>query len=254
MRLMLAGDIHASRTHAGSLFEHATAHDVDAIFALGDFGYWPRWAGGHRFLKRVEDLTQHSGVTMYWLDGNHEDHEMLRRHHIGDGFIPTHIPYRTNRPETPRFFYSPRGHAWTWGRYRFMSMGGAYSTDRKWRSLGEDYFLEETITDEDVDRATAQGPIDILLTHDTPGLTERLTDLVIEHGREDKFDPEAKPNREQLARVIDVARPSHLFHGHYHINYSEQLDGIRITGLGRDGSGVDSWTIIDTGTDPADWS
>lgn len=249
-RIMIAGDTHANRTHLTYLFETALSQDVEKIFVVGDFGYWPRWAAGQRFLKLAEDLTIVYGIELYWLDGNHEDHHAMKSFTPNnDGFVKIHSPYRTPKTDA-KVFYAPRGHVWNWDGITFMSVGGAYSVDKDYREIGEDYFLEEVITDRDIERAikNADGKqIDVMLTHDTPGVTDMLRSELWRIGREYKLDPDAEHNRSQLGRIVQSVNPKYLYHGHYHLNYSETLpNGTVIQGLDRDTTENESWTIIDT--------
>lgn len=253
-RIMIAGDTHANRSHLTYLFESAKTQDVDRIFVVGDFGYWPRWAGGQRFIKHAEKLTIDYGIELYWLDGNHEDHHAMKSLTPDEsGFARTTSPYG----EYPgsKVFYSPRGHVWEWDGLRFMSVGGAYSVDKDYRVIGEDYFIEEVITDRDIQRAVSNAggkQIDVLLTHDTPGVTETLEAQLWRIGRGYKLDSDAVFNRTQLDQIVREVHPRFMFHGHYHLNYTETVIDdvndlyIKVQGLDRDDSGKESWTILDT--------
>jgi hypothetical protein len=191
-------------------------------------------------------LTQETGISFYWVDGNHEDHHAMKSLvPNADGFCPVTYQY-SDDPDDVRLFYIPRGHTWEWDGVKFMGLGGAYSVDKMYREIGRDYFLEETITDRDVARAIANGPADVLLTHDTPGLSTKLADLLWAHGRGYKIDPDAEHNRAQLNKVVAGVGPRYLFHGHYHIDYTEILGDLTIRGLGCDDMGGGSYTIIDT--------
>lgn len=244
MKILFAGDIHADLKHADYLFRVASRFEVDCIFALGDFGYWPRFPKASAFAAEIPQMAHRYGIPVYWLDGNHEDHDSLDKLTGGvrDDFVPMGDRYSGSH----WLWYSPRGHTWEWGGVRFMSVGGAYSVDKAVRKPGLDWFPQEDITDDDVDHAIAQGKVDVLLTHDVPSVAPVLEKLLIVKGRRYKLIPEAEKNRIQLEKVRVATRPKLLFHGHYHVNYRERIDGTLIVGLDCNGATGFSWHIFDT--------
>jgi predicted phosphodiesterase len=83
-RLMLAGDWHGDSMWAEIMIGWAKKHHCDAILQLGDWGYWPRWeeetrsqTGTCHFTQKMKAYAEKVGVRIYWLDGNHENHEAL---------------------------------------------------------------------------------------------------------------------------------------------------------------------------------
>ncbi len=69
------------------LYDLARSHDCDAILQLDDFGYWPHYSDGARFLKHVTHYAARSGVIVFWIDGNHENHTALAA--LGPAFLQT---------------------------------------------------------------------------------------------------------------------------------------------------------------------
>lgn len=49
----------------------------------------------------------------------------------------------------------------------FLSLGGAASVDRRWRTEGKDWWPDERITDEQV-LAASVGSADVMITHESP--------------------------------------------------------------------------------------
>ena len=237
MKILFAGDIHGSATQARYVYDKAIELKAEAVFALGDFGFWPGYSS---FVETVSSIAYGTDIPMYWLDGNHEDHDALWPYQESHTFVEI----------APHVIYSPRGHSWEWDGVKFMSMGGAYSIDKNYRTDGIDWFERETITDSDVERAANNGPVDVLLTHDTPGITPKLEMLMWKIQREYKLEPENKPNWENLSKVVQAVKPKDLFHGHYHVNYNDMTDSfgydLKIHGLDCNNSGVDSIYLFDT--------
>lgn len=242
MKILLVGDTHGNPAGIIYAFSAATFLDCDRIVQLGDFGYWEHKQGGGEFLDLVSELAQTHDVPFYWIDGNHENHTKLRKEYASENTFWT---IRNG------LFYIPRGTRFTWGGTRFMGFGGAYSIDRGWRKIGESWWWEEEITDEEVEAAIADPePIDVLLSHDVPsGVDMRL--MMARRGFDYKNIPASEKGRMQLRKVVNAVRPSHVFHGHYHVNYRQEVDygygPVKVTGLNCDESGTESIYVLDTG-------
>ena len=245
MRLLIAGDTHAFRSHLTYLFKVAAHRECSQIFVLGDMGYWPRTDNGVRFLKHVYSLVEETGIKLAWLDGNHEDHAALKQLCLdsSEDFIPVFVP---GKGASDGFTYVRRGSRWEWGGVSFLALGGAYSVDRDQRTEGESFFYEEVIDDADVERAIKGGKVDVMLTHDVPTVPTILELLLLKKGRFYKLVEEAEHNREQLESVRAAVRPTVLFHGHYHIDYSQKADGTLFRVLDCHNETGFSWTVFDT--------
>ncbi len=121
--LMLAGDWHGNMPWAESVIRHAAERDVDTILQLGDFGYWTDDPATDEYLSTVNDRLDSSGIRLYWIDGNHEDH--------------TRVDDWTDAYRHPQVRYLPRGFRWRWWDMTWMSVGGAMSVDKHYRLEGE---------------------------------------------------------------------------------------------------------------------
>lgn len=280
MRLLLAGDTHGNLGHVRHILRAAADRGIEDVFQLGDFGYWEHEHSGVRFLDSVHRAARDHGVTVHFLDGNHDKsgliHERYGDRPDDEGFLRVR----------GRIRYAPRGHAWTWDGVRFLAFGGARSVDKDERLKEEarrhqkaarkeghrlaagrppaevpDYsgtlwFPEEEATDDDVRGVIAavtadSGGTDVLLTHDKPRATRPGTnrkDLDI-----------CLPNQERVQRLVDALHPRLVAHGHLHHRYTATLTRPRATtrveGLAAD-PGVswrlpgykvsDSWWELDT--------
>lgn len=244
MRILLGGDFHGNTLHVAYLYKMATDFNVDRVFSLGDYGYWEHTDSGKDYLDFCGKIAMNTGIPLYFLDGNHDNHTKLRKDYsmcvIDDGMWMIR----------EGLSYSPRGNRFTWDGVRFMTFGGAYSIDKAYRRPGTSWWPEETITPEEVASA-GTGKVDILLSHDLPaGIDMRA---IMQHrGFDYRNIPDSEQNRRRLREVCDVVRPDYLFHGHYHLNYTQDLPIafgnhlLRVRGLACDDMGPGSWTIIDT--------
>ena len=138
-RLLLVGDTHGNGRWCKQLARIAAANQCDAVVQLGDFGYWPHQQWGRTFLQHVADLAASSGIPWYWLDGNHENHDMLAA--CAD---PTAAPAMLEI--RPGVHYLPRGHRWEWSGVRLGALGGAASIDAAWRTEGVSWWRGEEPT------------------------------------------------------------------------------------------------------------
>lgn len=234
MRVLVAGDVHGDANHALFLFDKAKRFDCDVIVQCGDFGFWPRWRDGKFFLEYVSRKSEEFGIPFFWIDGNHEDHDAL------DDLVP--MDCRSGVQILPGLTYLPRGTVWEWDGVTFGAMGGAYSIDKGWRDPGYDWFPQEVIQEHDIERAQEAGPVDVMFTHDSPLGVNMATHL----GRPIAPSMGSLANREMLQRVIETWTPKVLVHGHWHVQYTDRVDGTKVIGLAHNSKMGRSWTVIDT--------
>lgn len=235
MRILFAGDTHGSVAQMEKvIYPAARDNEVDIVFQLGDFGY--RFA--EKFTGACSRLSLDSGIPLFWIDGNHDDHSYL----IERGAFSA--PYGGTPELWPGVFYVPRGQHLYWEDSVIVAVGGAYSVDRVYRTLGESWWAEEEITDEDIERALDWPMADILLSHDAP-------DSPALNGYLDKFFssfgevPDSLKSRKKLLRLVEHHEPKLVIHGHYHHRYTTTIGKTRVEGLSCDGYGEDSYLILD---------
>lgn len=259
MNLMILGDTHGDAPWIGRACQKAVNEDCDTIVQLGDFGYWSHTVEGEYFLDQVEALLVSHGLTMYWLDGNHENHTLLRSR-IQDGTYPHADIYDADDDGCydirQGLYYLPRGVRWTWDGVRFMALGGADSIDKQFRHPGASWWPEEVITDEEVEHArrgvvswdATQGEpwvrnsiVDVLFTHDAP--YARHQDQ--ESNWYDRKYPLSKLNKQRVRKVMDAVHPKLLVHGHQHRNYELWIGDTKVKGLGMNGDPGSMW-VMDT--------
>lgn len=207
---IIAGDWHGSPGQACQVIDYAGRNNIDTIVHAGDFGIWN---GDERFLTKVQRRLESKGARIYFIDGNHENFPRLYEYPIiGDG----------TRQVRDNIFHIPRGHRWCWNGITFMGLGGAPSIDVMHREEGKTWWPEELITEEDVQKAIAPGPVDVMITHDSPyGAPNSITDDVYGQAMARKYYgadivDQCTDHRRLLRRVTDAVIPRMLFHGHYH--------------------------------------
>jgi hypothetical protein len=223
-RLVMAGDWHGDLDHAASVIGWAGREGAQAVVQLGDFGVW-HGVKGCAYLDGIGWAATKAGVWAAFVDGNHENHEVLNALPLDD---------LGARPIRPALWHLPRGLRWTWHGQTWLALGGATSLDRPARKEGVNWWPEEAITYAQAAHAAALGHADVMLTHDCPA------GVTVPGIPPDSFWPRAEldranAHRRQLRAVVDVVKPGRLWHGHFHSAYTATLQGedytCQVTGL-----------------------
>lgn len=223
----VAGDWHGDLGLARPIVTAAADAGVKLILHAGDFGIWPGPAG-RNFLDQLTALLDDLDMSLWFVDGNHEDFDRLLELPID--------PSTGRRPVTSRIDHLPRGHRWQFGDTTWLACGGAVSVDVAYRIPHVSWWPQETITDADVAQCIDAGPADVLLAHDAPW---RSSTLRLRYARPSSWPKEALARSDASQRQIDAivqgTKVSTVFHGHHHHRYTEHTDGVTIHGLGCDG-------------------
>ena len=248
IKVLVAGDTHGTAYDAVQLVNHAVSHNAQIIIQCGDFGYWPGY-DGIEYLDRLNYVLRRHDRMLVFVDGNHDWHDDLERIDRDNPKSKSgHAYLRSN------ILHAPRGCYWKWNGKYFMSVGGAVSIDKEWRTPGLSWWEGEQLTDEQADgiiakmndrRDNGRPDVDYLFTHDCSDKTPFRDRL--------KPDLKSKIHRQRIDRVIEAVRPKLHFHGHMHTKY-EWMNPIgddhwvQTYGLECDGM-RDNWGILDTETD-----
>jgi predicted phosphodiesterase len=229
MKVALQGDTHGNTTAMHRAIMRAKRAGIDTLVQLGDFGFWSGNKGA-KFLDNVSNFAETHGVTVLWVDGNHEDHFLLRAEH------PLNV-YDVVREIRPHVKHLERGSVWKWAGRTCASMGGAVSVDKNRRRIGVSWWPDEEISMRDIERLEknlaligADG-IDVLFSHDCP--FEAVPPPV---RRNDGSWPghilrQADNHRKTMSEVVKIAQPKLIVHGHYHSYYRQEIDDLKVVGL-----------------------
>jgi Calcineurin-like phosphoesterase len=228
-RVAFAGCWHGNTNYAEKAIRYAADQGAQVIVHTGDLQYWVRSAA----MEALSVTLYRHGLRMLWVDGNHDDHPGLA-HLAPDG--------HGLGPVADQIWHLPRGYRWTWGGLRFLALGGAHSIDRRFRTPGQDWWPQEAITPVQALAAIAQGPADVMVTHDCPsgvtpaGLVTPLPSAWVPE------EPAADAHRALLGSVVDEVGPAWLIHGHYHARYTAHRAGpsrtCQVEGLSREGDSL----------------
>lgn len=252
MKILIVGDTHGNtRWLREYIYPVAMTLKVNAIVQLGDFGAWEHTPGGVMFMNDVNDLSQDSGIPLYWLFGNHDKHS-----HTIKAYKPNQ---RGFLPCREFVFHIPQGHTWTWAGVTFRAFGGAYSIDKQWRLVKERragkpqslWFPEEEMDEAELNYLLDldSSPKDIILSHDKPFSARPPWNR--------KNIAECMPNQMRLERALRAHQPHWWFHGHLHYHYVDKVFSsdhkqTTVVGLDPDDNAAElnwkrtqSWALLD---------
>lgn len=230
-KIMVLGDTHGNSAWVNRVLKRAAYLGCDTVIQVGDFGYWEHFEDGRAFLKSVSKWSKKHGIEFYWIDGNHENFDML---FSGNYKAAAHAPFWKIRDN---LFYIPRGTVWEWEGFTFAGIGGAVSVDRDSRTPGYSWWSQEQIRNDDVlaleDNLEDVEHVDFLFTHDCGFLPDTGRRFY-------KVDDISERHRNVLKYVVDISEPRHHFHGHYHYfhrteNRLQSGWNVDTIGLGCDG-------------------
>lgn len=246
-RLGIIGDTHANPRWLNHVLDDLARRSVTHAIILGDFGYWPRNGQGRVFLAETMNTARSRNIMLGWLDGNHEDHDELqtlsldehRQHALG-----THL------------VYLGRGARVVFAGQRIVVAGGAVSVDRNYRVAGNDWFAAEELTDEQVERIVADGPADVLLSHDAPfGVRTLFGPYQQDKPAWQRKTPwptsaliASDAHQKRMARLVDGLGVHTVLHGHHHRRYTDSLVQTTVHGLDCDGTGYGTGWVVWNGT------
>lgn len=226
--IAVIGDCHGNEDRPGwieAVVRELAAEGIKRFIQAGDFGFWPHFDRGLAFLASVSTVLTELDCTLVFVDGNHENHDVLQPlvSQAGEyGLVEI----------APNLYWAPRGTTWEWEGVKFLAVGGAPSIDADARIEGVSWWRGETLRYIDIERCFDAGEVDVIISHDCPA---EVQIPYLSH-----WAPGDR-HRETISEIVRSARPHWLFHGHYHRRMSSifELEGgqvVRVEGLGYEGS------------------
>ena len=214
MSFIIAGDTHGTLDleKVTRYFREAEIRgrqftDKDYLIILGDVGVAGFTAGGEASTRQA---LREFPVTTLFIDGNHENFDKLYAYPVekwNGGKI-----HRID----DKILHLMRGQVFEICGTTFFTMGGAYSIDRAYRSLGIDWFEEELPSEEEWEEGmenleNAGWEVDYVLTHTGP---EEIADQM-GYGTDPRREEEL-PFRRYLQKIAEKLDFSAWYFGHFH--------------------------------------
>ncbi len=243
-KIIVAGDWHGNTLWALHVIDTATrlleGEERRLILHLGDFGIWPGPAG-QRYVYQLRKACKEAGVTIGFIDGNHEDFTQLHRFDIR----------KAPAEPSPGVYWLPRNTRWTWHERTWHALGGAVSVDRAIRHEGISWWPEEEITRPQACEAIEMGPADVMITHDCPAGVHHSFGPPPSFW-DDRDLARSDAHRERLQDVVNALRPQWIMHGHLHRAYQRAYDfgygPVEVTGLDYDGGNEPNYLVLNVVT------
>lgn len=198
--IYLSGDTHGDIDFQKlkTYFANRYVTSKDVLIILGDAGIV--WSEEECYVHEYSFL----GPTILFIDGNHENFDLLNRFPITTIFgAKAHYLYHN-------VYHILRGEALHINGLSFLCLGGATSIDQEYREKGISWWSEEHITKSDLHHAleTAkkeEAPFDYVLTHCAPtAIVRRMFGF---------FGDQDSEALTELAKQVDF---KHWYFGHYH--------------------------------------
>jgi hypothetical protein len=212
------------------------------ILQVGDFGYWPHkhdtcelGRGGHKRWNQYGIKNAMSGikdglVKVYWCDGNHENHDALDA-------LEAANPSRAFHEIMPGVYFASFGSILQLlDGTRVMFCGGADSSDKGWRILGDTWWPQEIINIQDMSRLPEpnSASVDWVISHTCPACFQTKREL----GHPEK---ENDPSKQYLDWIFKSFLPRRWWFGHYHDYRTGEHQGCRWTLLNMCGGSSKKW-------------
>lgn len=213
MKIAFGGDVHGNVPQIERHLRTASRQNVTHYIQLGDWNLFQT----PKFQKTIEKIAEELDIIVWWLDGNHDDFPYIKQ--INPDNKKEFIQI------TEHVFYMPRNLQFTLDDIKFHVIGGAHSIDEQFRTLGEDLYAEEDITQEDIEYAKTLPQADVLLSHDCPDTVANpiTSNFETQMNARRIFGPNALDNcaigQANLSKITNHINPTLIFHGHYHYNY-----------------------------------
>lgn len=207
MATFLKGDIHGNLFEIIDFINRFNLGKNDNIIILGDCGI--AWR------KDKKDLAQNiklwnecgNGVKLYFIDGNHENFNILNS-----------LPIENNMGKiADNIYHLRRGQVYEFENKKILVCGGADSIDKYRRIENFTWWKEEAISQETIDDIPA-GHYDYVLTHCCPRSVFEKNKIylsTLQFLDENKINHNSEDMLEQLKNKITF---DHWFFAHYHIN------------------------------------
>ena len=177
----------------------------DYLIILGDVGVCGFTATGE---SSTRGFLRSLPVTVLFIDGNHENFSAL------DSYVVENWNGGKVHFIEDDIIHLMRGQVFEIGGLKFFTMGGAYSTDKDWRTAGVDWFPEEIPSYEEYEEGLKNlekhdFTVDYILSHTAP------REVAAALGYGEMSDGEIELRR-YLQNVADHTDFTAWYFGHFH--------------------------------------
>ena len=210
--IYITGDPHGELSHFSEaiLSGESKWTAADTLIVCGDFGFiWanPENEADYAYDQAQLDALAKKPYQILFVDGNHENFDVLYRYPLEDGFGGTVRRIRDN------IFHLQRGQVYTIGGYTFFAFGGGYSMDKYLRRKGLSWWPQELPTAEELEvgrqtLAQVGNRVDFIVTHTAPHVIVKMIRYTP--------DPHERPLNVYFNNVWRDTQFERWFFGHFH--------------------------------------
>jgi predicted phosphodiesterase len=190
MGTILVGDIHGSFDRFNKI---CRKNPSDLIIQLGDYGLF----------DNEKDRNRRGMRNSKFIRGNHDCPEVcrLKENYLGD--------YGIFLLDGIKIFF----------------ISGADSIDKNFRKEGIDWWRDEQLSYEELNKALAlyeaEKP-DVVLSHDAPA---RVCKALIGNKFIGGYGYESNATSQALDAMFEIHKPKQWFFGHHHLKFSQEIEG-----------------------------
>lgn len=241
-KIIICGDIHGYWNYLNTLLNKKKPNK---LIVCGDFGYWPHMHKSKKFHKQGIPWNQYgiknSITDIFWLDGNHENHDVLTSLTVKYGH---NLPLRLREFENHNNFkykpiyYMPRCSRLDVNNYRCLFIGGGLSIDKEWRTEGVSWWRNEVLSHSDY-LNFPEGNFDIIFSHTMPTSAFQMVELPMYTS-----DKMKDPSCDILEEALIKYKPKRWYFGHFHKYFKFKLKGCEFIGLDMAGNNGKWWVYL----------
>ena len=206
-RWFITGDLHGALHSITNFIQEHNLGKESNIIVLGDMGIaWRKDLVDYNFkITRYEERC--NGVHLYWLDGNHENFDIISSWSLNkDGIYDN----------SPHIHYCSRGSSILINGAKALFIGGADSIDKVFRKEGLDWWPRETIDKKDIENI--KGKYKYVFSHCCPKSifdNYKMFLCTLTNINENNVIHSSEEKLEQVKNNITYDK---WFFGHYHVN------------------------------------
>ena len=201
MKIGVTGDLHGE-VNFPRIYQ-ARREGFTHLIVAGDFGYV--WTGSTQEAKQLDYINK-IGIKVLFVDGNHENHDLL------NSFPVTSLYGGSVHQIRPNIIHLMRGEVYKIGGKSIFTFGGAKSIDKAYRIEGRSWWASEMPSKEEMDHglntlSNHSNKVDYIITH--TGYSSAVVNIGASFRADELTD--------YLSVIKTLNEFKHWFFGHMHM-------------------------------------
>lgn len=202
MKIGVTGDLHGE-VNFPRIYK-AKKQGFTHLIVAGDFGYV--WTDSAKESKQLDYINK-IGIQVLFVDGNHENHDLLNS-------LPVTSLYGGSVHQIrPNIIHLMRGEVYNIGGKSIFTFGGAKSTDKEYRIEGLSWWASEMPSEQEMTHgfktlAKHHNKVDYIITH--TGYSSAVVNIGASYRVDELTD--------YLSAIKTLNTFNHWFFGHMHLD------------------------------------